>query len=169
MADAQDRWQLLTINPGFVMGPSLTDRKDSTSIDTILSFLDGKYASGIPDLTFGIVDVRDVADAHIKAAEMEGAKGRHILVNESKRFIEIAEILKKNFPQYKLPKSNIPKFLLYILGPFLGFSWKYISRNVGVALEFDNSWTKSNLDMSFIPIEKTLKDMVESMQKHDHT
>ena len=92
MADAQKVWDLLVINPGFVMGPSLSKRVDSTSIDFMRSMVNGKFATGLPDFYFSIVDVRDVAKAHINAGMLEKASGRHILVAEAKRAIEMAKI-----------------------------------------------------------------------------
>ncbi len=43
MQKQQDSWDLVTIHPGFVMGPSLTKRVDSTSINTILRIVRGEF------------------------------------------------------------------------------------------------------------------------------
>ena len=58
LAGQQDRWALVVINPGFILGPSLTPRVDSTSIATIKDMIEGKYSTGVPQLFNGIVDVR---------------------------------------------------------------------------------------------------------------
>jgi nucleoside-diphosphate-sugar epimerase len=163
IAEKQKQWDLVVINPGFVLGPSLTSRKDSTSIDFMLSMINGKYKTGVPDLYFGIVDVRDVAEAHILAGTKSSASGRHILVTDTLDFFEIANILKKDYGKYPLPKRKIPKFLVYLLGPLQGLSWKYIKLNVGIPIKFDNSYSKKDLGIEYTPIEKTLNDHVEQI------
>ena len=67
----QSKWDLLVINPGLVLGPSLSQRKDSASVDLMISILKGKYALGMPNLQFAVADVRDVATAHILAAKSQ--------------------------------------------------------------------------------------------------
>jgi hypothetical protein len=40
----------------------------------------------------------------------------------------------------------------------LGYTRKYVSRNVGQQIKFDNSYSKADLGISYIPIEQTVKD-----------
>jgi len=164
-AENQDRWRLTTINPGFVMGPSLSKRTDSTSINFMRSLLNGDFKQGLPDLYFGVVDVRDVAKAHIRAVEMDKAEGRHILVSENIPAIEMARKLKTAYPEYPLPKKTLPKFMLYIFGPFQGFSWKYIRKNIGIPLKFDNTYSRENLKIEYRPVEETLKDHAKQLME----
>lgn len=165
----QNRWKLVTINPGFVMGPSLSQRTDSTSISFMRSLLKGDFKQGLPDLYFGIVDVRDVAQAHIKAAKEEKASGRHIMVSESMPAIEMVNILKNEFDsQYPLPKKRLPKSMLYIFGPMQGFNWKYIRKNIGIPLKFDNSRSKTDLGINFTPVKETIKDHANQLIQDNH-
>ena len=60
--------ELVVINPGFVVGPSLR-LEPSTSIDFTKYALDGKMPA-IPHNIFPTVDVRDVAVAHLKAIKI---------------------------------------------------------------------------------------------------
>ena len=160
---SQDKWSLVVINPGLVAGPSLTKRKDSTSIDFLSSFLNGKYKAGIPDLWFAMVDVREVARAHIIAGTKEEAKGRHILVSESLDTTGIRDILKEKYGDYPLPKGKLPKLMLYIFGPLQGFTWKYVSRNVGIPIYFDNTYSKEDLGIQYRPVRETLFDQAEQL------
>lgn len=165
MAEEQDRWDLLTINPGFVLGPSLTKRKDSTSIDFMVSMLNGKYKMGFPDLYFGFVDVRDVAQAHIRAGYTPEASGRHILVSETMGARDVAAILRENLNgNYPLPKRTLPTFLLYLFGPMQGFSWSFIGRNIGVPIQIDNSYSKKDLGLEYTPIAQTLQEHVKQLE-----
>ena len=165
IAEEQNQWDLVVINPGFVLGPSLTNRIDSTSIDFMLSMINGKYKSGVPDLYFGLVDVRDIAKAHILAGTKASVSGRHILVAKAISFFEIAEILKKENGNYPIPKRKIPKLFVYLIGPMQGLSWKYTNLNVGIPIKFDNSYSKKDLGIEYFPIEKTLNDHVEQIIK----
>lgn len=166
MVNEQDRWDLLVINPGFIMGPSLSKRIDSTSVDFMRSMVNGKFAMGVPDFYFGIVDVRDVAQAHINAGFLEKASGRHALVAETKRAIEIATMLKDKFQnKYKIAKVVLPNFMIYIAGPLQGFSWKYLRRNLGIKFHFDNSYSKADLGIEYRSLQDTFVDHVEQLDK----
>ncbi|MEJ2723790.1 MAG: NAD-dependent epimerase/dehydratase family protein [Deltaproteobacteria bacterium] len=155
----QDQWDLLTINPGWILGPSLSKRKDSMSISTMIQFGDGSYKMGVPELWNGIVDVRDVAASHIKAGYTPGASGRHILVSGETKILDLANILRKHFgDNYPFPRKQVPKILFWLLAPMRGFTRKYASRNAGIPIRFDNSYSKKDLSMSYIPIDKTVKD-----------
>lgn len=157
MLDGHGRWKLATINPGFVLGPSLSRRVDSTSIDMMRNLINGRFKMGVPDLYFGVVDVRDVARAHILAATKEEASGRHILVNDTFSLLEISKILGKRLPQLPVAKSLLPDFLLYMAGPVLGFSWRFLRQNLGISITFDNTRSRA-LGVEYRPIEDTLAD-----------
>lgn len=166
LADSQSRWKLLTINPGLVLGPSLSTRTDSTSIDIMISIANGKYRMGIPDFRFAIVDVRDVARAHILAATTPAASGRHITAAHQLSMPDIARILKTEYGNaLPLPKGILPKAVLYIAGPFMGFSWKYLRLNLGHTLRFSNERSIKNLGMHYRDIRDTLVDHIEQLKQ----
>ena len=73
-------------------------------------------------------------------------------------FLEIANILRKEYGDYPLPKSNVQKLLLYLFGPLQGFSWKFLKLNVGIPFQVDNNYSKKDLGVEYIPIEQTLND-----------
>ncbi|MFW6019412.1 MAG: SDR family oxidoreductase [Bacteroidales bacterium] len=164
IANEQQRWKLAVINPGFVIGPSLTKRKDSTSINFMISFLTGEFKLGVPELYFGIVDVRDVARAHVNAALNENAEGRYIMVSETKNTVDMAKILQTHLGNsYPIPKKKLPKTMLYLAGPFAGFSRKFIRRNIGIPVYFDNSRSQNHLNIQFTPVEKALKEQADQV------
>lgn len=90
---------LVVVNPTFVIGPVISKRADATSINTVTAILEGKSADIIPF----VCDVRDVARAHVLAAEKPDAKGRHI-VSQQKTWGPKAftDTLKQRFPSYKI-------------------------------------------------------------------
>jgi len=159
IAKQQEQWDMLIINPGWILGPSLSKRKDSMSISTMIQFGDGTYKSGVPESWSPIVDVRDVAAAHIKAGYTPEASGRHIIVSGEATLFDIANMLRKNFgDKYPFPRKQAPKFLFWLIAPMLGYTRKFVSRNVGIQIKFDNSYSKTDLGMSYIPIEQTVKE-----------
>ncbi|MEM0999573.1 MAG: aldehyde reductase [Bacteroidota bacterium] len=165
VAETQTQWDLVTINPSFVLGPSLTQNSNSASLTLMKQIMDGTFKSGVPELYFGVVDVRDVAQAHLEAAFRPTAQGRHIVSNEaSVSMLDIADFIREKYgTQLKLPKSQLPKFMLYLLGPFIGFTWKYVSNNVGIALTFENQKAKSALGMTFRSPKEAVQAHAESM------
>ena len=160
----QNEWELVVMNPSFVMGPSLTTTSKSESLKVMTELLTGKYKSGAPDLKFGFVDVRDVAKAHILGLETE-AKGRHILAESVAGILEMANVVKSTYEDtYKVPTSYVPRWLLMIVGPIAGFSRKFVRNNIGHDLKLDSSKSKEKLGLKYIPFEKTITDMVEQMK-----
>jgi len=159
IAEEQDQWDLLTINPGWILGPSVSKRTDSMSIGTMIEFGDGTYKSGVPGLWMGIVDVRDVATAHVKAGFTPEASGRHIIVSGEMSLLQIGHTLRKYFgDDYPFPRREVPKFLFWLIAPMYDRTRKYVSRNVGYRIKFDNSYGRTDLNMSYRPIEETIKD-----------
>jgi nucleoside-diphosphate-sugar epimerase len=103
--------------------------------------------------------VRDVASAHIKAGYAPGASGRHIVVSEEVSLLDIANILRKHFgDRYPFPRRQAPKFLFWVIAPMMGYTRKFVSKNIGIHIKLDNSYSKTDLGMSYIPAEQTVKD-----------
>ena len=94
IAEDQSRWDLVTINPSLVLGPGINPFATSESFALIKQLGDGSMKSGVPDFRIGAVDVRDVAEAHIRAAFTPSAKGRYIASGHDTGFPEMAEILR---------------------------------------------------------------------------
>lgn len=162
IAEGQKQWQLVVINPSFVLGPALSARDDSTSVNFIRAMIDGTYRPGAPDLTMGIVDVRDVARAHILAGFGEGVQGRHILAAETMPMAAVARTLDGIYgSRFPIPRRTLPKALLYLIGPFFGLSWGYITRNVGHPYKLDASKSKEQLGLQYRSVAETLRDAVE--------
>ncbi len=162
--DAQNEWELIVVNPSFVMGPSLSAHSDSESISFMKDLLKGKFAMGAPSIQFGFVDVRDVAKAHILALENENANGRHLLVERTIDVLEYAQLVEQAFPkQFKLPRKHVAKYLLLMLGWLFGLSTPFIKRNVGFPLKLNATKSRETLGLEYITLEQTVKDMITQM------
>lgn len=153
----QSRWDLVTINPSLVMGPSLTTQTQSTSIDVMRDLGSGRQRTGVPMLEFGIVDVREVARAHVLAGLSPKAEGRYILSAHTASLLQMAIILRARFSEYPLPTKQLPKFLVKLVAPIVaGVSREFIQKNVGYALRFDNSRSVDGLGVKYRPLTETL-------------
>ena len=165
ISKAQSSWELVVMNPSFVMGPSLTTTSKSESLKIMTEILTGKYKTGAPELYFGFVDVRDVARAHILGLKNE-TEGRHILAERTTDFLSFTNVIKQHYGDtYKLPKSFAPKWLLSLLGGLFGVTRKFVKNNVGHPLKLNTTKSKTALKLVYTPFEQTVKDMIEQMKK----
>ncbi len=157
LQNKQQHWDLVTINPAMVFGPALTATSQSGSIDSLLMMGDGRTITGVPRLHMGVVDVREVAQAHLLAAFRPDANGRYLLVNSDVTFMEIARILRAEFGnRFPFPCFEVPKYAAWLVGPLFGpVTRDFISRNVGLPLKLDNSRSRG-LGIHYRPLEQTL-------------
>ena len=157
MAGAQDRWDLVVVNPGLVLGPGLSPHTKAEGVLIMLDFGNGYYAFGAPELEFAIVDVRDVAEAHLRAGMMPEASGRHILVSESLSVMDIAEVLRDHFGDgYPFPRHTVSRAVALMLAPKRGIPQAVARRNLGYPLRFDNRRAREALGMTFRPAAESV-------------
>lgn len=166
IADAQDRWKLVVINPSLVIGPALSGAPTSASFDYVKQLCDGTMKMGAPAFEIGAVDVRDVAEAHIRAAFIGAAEGRHITSAENRTFLGLADELRKTYgDKLPLPRKELPTWLAWLVGPILdkSLSRKAIARNFGHKWQADNSKSKTALGMDYRPLDIAISEMVAQM------
>ncbi|GJM62600.1 aldehyde reductase [Persicobacter diffluens] len=162
IAKAQDRWDLVTINPSLVLGPALNPHQTTSESINILKMLGGgDMKMGAPRLGMGVVDVRDVADAHYLAGFTPQAHGRYITSAHNSNFLEMGLALRPKYgKQFPLPKKAIPKWLLMLVGPLVNklFTRQFIRNNVDVPWKADNSKIQNELGVQFRPFEETMEE-----------
>ncbi len=164
IARSQNRWDLVVVNPGLVLGPALSFHTTSESVRIIRDFGTGFYRLGVPKGELGIVDVRDVADAHIRAAMKAEATGRYILVAETLSLQEIAAILRDHFGDgFPFPRRMLPNFVTVLLAPLAGLKRSVARRNVGYPLRFDNRRATTHLGMRFRPASVAIVDHFQQL------
>jgi len=166
IAKQQDKWDLITVNPSLVMGPGVTAKATSESFNIIRKIGDGTMKTGVPDWGFGVVDVRDVAHAHMAAAYIAKAQGRYIISGHNTSLPEIAKRLLPRFGKdYAIPRRVLPKFLVWLIAPVMDSSVtrKMIERNVGYKWTADNSKSIRELGMEYRALSETMNDFFEQM------
>ena len=67
----------------------------------------GFFPKALPQLGFGVVDVRDVAKAHLIAATNENASGRYICTAESLFMPDMGKIIRQHYPHLPVPSLGI--------------------------------------------------------------
>ncbi len=164
--EKQNKWELIVINPSFVMGPPLTDHSVSGSIVLMKELLGGKYFLGVPELNLGYVDVRDIAQAHILALENKDAHGRYIISERIESMKGLSDIIEKLYPKkFKLPMMKTPKLMVLLVGWAFGQKFKFVLNNVGYPLKLNNKKSIKELGMKYIPLETTIADMIARMEE----
>ena len=111
--------EFVTVNPSLVLGP-LQSGDFSTSLEAIKKLLEGSMP-GMPNLGFGIVDVRDVADMHVRCLTAPNMAGeRFICSGPFLMMDEVAAILRAGLgPQArKVPRLKLPNWLVRIAARF---------------------------------------------------
>jgi nucleoside-diphosphate-sugar epimerase len=108
--------ELSVVNPVGVFGPVLGPDY-STSILLVQRLMDGAMP-GCPRLYFGVVDVRDVAELHIRAMSHPAAKSERFLAvaGDFMSILEIAKVLKSRLgaSARRVPTWQLPNWLVRI-------------------------------------------------------
>ncbi|MDR7131829.1 nucleoside-diphosphate-sugar epimerase [Algoriphagus sp. 4150] len=108
--------EFATINPVAILGPSL-DAHISGSFHLLENLLNGTLKA-IPNIPLNVVDVRDVADLHIRAMENPNANGQRFIASADGQISlpKIAELLRSERPKVaqKVTKRTLPNWVLNI-------------------------------------------------------
>jgi nucleoside-diphosphate-sugar epimerase len=106
--------ELSVVNPVGIFGPAL-GKDISTSLEIIRRLLDGALP-GLPNMVFGVVDVRDVAELHLRAMTDPAARGERFLAvaGDFLSMRQIAEVLKSRLGPHarRVPTRRLPDWLL---------------------------------------------------------
>lgn len=158
-------YELVVINPGFVVGPGTMEKPTSESFSLITQIVDGTMRMGTPDFDIGCVDVRDVALAHMRAAYTPDAEGRHITVSERMTFLAMGQAIGAEHPKLPTPKRTMPKWIAKLVGPLTSsaLTRRVVERNIGHPWKFDNAKAKSALGMDFRPPAPAIVAMAEQI------
>ena len=163
--DVDQKFELVAINPVFVLGPLVKSGTGiSASIKIIENLLNRNY-SFLVEMSLNVVDVRDVATAHIIAMEMRNAAGnRYILNNQALWLKEIAAIVTEEFqPQgYSIPQWSMPMAGAWILWYFSGVM-RRIYLKLGRVLHFSNEKMRTELGIEPRDIRSTILDTCYSI------
>lgn len=163
MAEHGAGMEFCTVNPAAVLGPVLSGDY-STSIQFVSRMLDGSVP-GYPRLGFAVVDVRDLADLHVRALEAPGIDGeRFIAAGRFMMMGEVAEILRTRLgaKARKVPRRQLPDWLLRVMALFDG-SIRQIVGELGRRRAVDPSHTAEVLGWRTRAEAESIVDTAESL------
>jgi dihydroflavonol-4-reductase len=150
--------EFCTINPSVVLGP-VWSADYSASVVLVRKMLDGSM-SATPDIGFGVVDVRDVADLHVRALKAPGMAGERFLA--SGRFMklrEIAAVLRAGLgaQAHRAPTRNLPDWLVRVAALFNPLARAAVSE-LGSVRHQDSSHAKAVLGWETRAVEESILD-----------
>lgn len=156
--------ELAVINPAFVLGP-LLDADAGTSAMLIAMMMRGRMPV-VPNVSFGIVDVRDVARAHVAAMETEAAAGhRFILSAGTCSLIEIGRHLAAADPSLR---RRVPRFVLPDLAvrtaAMVSAQARLVVPELGRAKEMVSDPARTALKIVFRPPEEAIAATARSLR-----
>lgn len=156
--------KLTTINPGLVLGPPL-DEHYGSSLGLVERFLKGKDPM-LPALGFPIVDVRDVAEMHLRALQRPETEGRRYLASSgSMAFVDMGRTLKAAYPTRRIPTREAPKAIVRLLALFDPQA-KSILPKLGHLERVSNARAVKEMGMEFIAPKAALLASADWLVKH---
>lgn len=117
--EAGDHMELATINPGLVLGPMFGSAA-STSNEAVAKLMNRDFPA-CPDFTYSMVDVRDVAAAHVAAMTVPSAAGQRFICGlDSHSLRDVASILAREYgPKgYRIPTGRLPNVVVRVVAKF---------------------------------------------------
>lgn len=166
-------FDLVVINPFLVIGPSLVPALN-TSNQVFVDLLNGTYP-GVMNLTWGFVDVRDVAAAHVRAVETPAAQGRYIVAGDTIAMRDVIALLEQHGwgTDHKLPKLGLDcvagdfavRLSSYLQPKGVG---SYLRTHVGRVPRYDTTKARTELGLAFRPITESILQTLEDLTRWGH-
>ena len=155
--------EFVTVNPALVLGP-LQSGDFSTSLEAIKKLLEGSMP-GLPNFGFGIVDVRDVADMHVRCLTGPDMAGeRFICSGPFLMMADVAAILRDGLGTQgrKVPRRKLPDWVMRLVGRFDPVV-RQVLGELGNVRDTDISHARTKLGWSPRPPEESILDTARDM------
>jgi dihydroflavonol-4-reductase len=160
--DAGAEARLTTIQPGAIIGPALS-ADHSYSLQAIQRLLSGMPAA--PRLGFTFVDVRDVADLHIRALGDPAAAGERFIATDQFLWLpDVAAILRQRLGDAaaKVPTRTAPDLLIRAMALFDG-GIRSVVGDLGRRSWISSEKARSKLGWTTRPVEDSIEDCARSL------
>ncbi|MEL6567983.1 MAG: aldehyde reductase [Pseudomonadota bacterium] len=158
--------QLTTINPSAVLGPVMGG-DFSASLQIVTQLMQGKLPA-VPRVGFQIVDVRDVAEAHVLAMENDTAIGkRYAVTDDFMWFKDVARLLRDAYPNHpkKIPTGEMPDWLLKFMAP-INPPVKQILSELGKERIVSSERARTELGWSPLSAREAILAAADSLVRH---
>ena len=155
--------EFCSICPSVVLGP-VWSRDYSASVSIVKKLLNGSLGA-CPDIGFGVVDVRDVADLHVRALNAPGMAGERFIA--SGRFMklrEVADVLRARLGDdaRRVTTRNVPDWVMRLMAPFSPLARSVVGE-LGSIRHQDASHAKAVLDWATRAEEDSIVDTARSL------
>ena len=165
--DENTRPRLVTIHPCVVFGPPLSKRHLGGS----LSYVEALYKRTMPKslpVHINIVDVRDVAESHIRALTEGEPCGRYLVIGGDMWMKDVADILRTAYPERKWPKGVLPYSVCLIAALFHPkMSIKWARSSLKRHCTFDAAPAKQELNMTFRQPSESIIDSIPPIRDNN--
>ncbi len=155
--------QLVVINPGLVLGPLLSPDW-GTSGELVKRIIDHDVPA-IPDISLAMVDVRDVASAHVSALTTPEAAGQRFICAEANHsMMEVAVILERHLGPlgYKIPTKRLPSIAVRAMA-LLDKTVRLAMNDLGTSQNVKNERIRTVLRWSPRNLDEMSTSMADSM------
>jgi dihydroflavonol-4-reductase len=173
MAREKPSFDLVVVNPFVIMGPSHSPAIN-TSNQILVDLLKGVYPA-IISLTWGLVDVRDVATAHIRAAEVASASGRYLCAQQPVTMRQVVGWLREaGFVNgTRLPTRSLDNAIGNLVVKLDSYrrprgAGSYLRTHVGRVPRYDTSKIVRELGMTFRPARDTVLGAARDLARWGH-
>jgi len=155
--------ELVSICPSVVLGP-VWSRDYSASVVVVKKLLDGSLGA-CPDIGFGVVDVRDLADLHVRALQTPGIAGERFIAND--RFLklrDVADILRAQLSAqaHKVTTRNAPDWAVRIAALFVPVA-RAVVGELGSVRHQSAAHAKDVLGWATRPAEQSIVDTARAL------
>jgi nucleoside-diphosphate-sugar epimerase len=160
--------EFVTVLPGAVFGPILT--KDNIGSVSIIGRMVSGAMPGVPRIGLEIVDVRDLADIHVRAMATPDAAGQRFLATGEFTWMrEIAETLHSGLGAdgAKIATRQLPNFAVRLAARFADKSLREITPSLGRRSRHTTEKAKRILDWQPRPAAETVLDCARSLIAND--
>lgn len=163
-AEGAGKTTLATVNPALVLGPVISGDY-SDSVQVVERIMTGRIP-GLPRLGFNVVDVRDVADLHIRAMTDPAAAGQRFIAAAHHAWMaDVAQLLKDGLPAAaaaKVKTNRIPDVVLRVVGLF-DKELASVVPGLGHKHDYSSAKAQSLLGWTPRPLNETILDCGNSL------
>lgn len=151
------QWDLTVLNPPFIFGPPIHDVKSLSALNTSLQYWYNMVVADTPKTKESLsgssswTDVRDIAEAHVRALEKDAAGGERIIVNGGsyhwQDWIDTANSIQPSpIPSHKLPRGVPEMERVYLIN-------------------YDKTKEEKILGIKFFTQEESTRDMLADFER----
>jgi len=173
MEEHRPPFDLVAINPWTVIGPSLGPTLNASNA-LFVDLVKGVFP-GYVNLSFALVDVRDVAEAHVRALETAAARGRYVCASEVLGMRDIVRLMRAaGFDQgYKLPRIGLDSAAGNVLVRVVSYlqprgKGTFVRTHLGRVPAFDNAKIQRDLGLSFRDVRGSIAETMRDLERWGH-